>query len=116
MAVLSAYIEFALAHPALFQLMHGGEIADKSQFPELNDAAIRSYSLLESAVGDHLVESEGSMDRSREATLAAWMTCLGMATVLTNPQNTPRYVLRKDPLGISQKIFEMVIRGISAKA
>lgn len=47
-----------------------------------------------------------------KATLAAWMMCQGLATVLINPQNTPRYVLRKDPLGVSRRVFEMFLRGI----
>lgn len=113
MAVLLAYVDFAMAHPALYQLMHGPEIPDKTLFPELHDAATRSYSLLEASVGDYLLEHEGSIARSREATLGAWTVCQGLATVLTNPQNTPRYVLRKDPIGVSRTIFEMFIRGMS---
>jgi len=113
MAVLMAYVQFAIDHPALYQLMHGPDIADKAEFPELNDAATRSYSLLESAVADFLLAQEGSMDRSRDATLGAWTVCQGLATVLINPQNTPRYVLRKDPLGVSQRIFEMFVAGMA---
>ena len=112
MAVLMAFVDFALAHPALYHLMHGPEIPDKTLFPELHDAATRSYSLLEAAVGDYLLEHEGSMDRSRDATLGAWTVCQGLATVITNPQNTPRYVLRKDPMGVARRIFEMFIRGM----
>ena len=92
--------------------MHGPDIADKTLFPELNDAATRSYSLLETAVADYLLAKEGSMERSRDATLGAWTVCQGLATVLTNPQNTPRYVLCKAPLGLSRRIFEMFVRGI----
>lgn len=112
MAVLMAYVEFALAHPALYQLMHGPEIPDKTRFPELNDAATRSYSLLESAVADHLLESGASVEDSRDATLAAWTLCQGLAIALINPQNTPRYVLRKDPLGVSQRIFGMFVKAM----
>jgi len=34
---------------------------------------------------------------------------------LISPQNTPRYVLRKDPMGISRRIFEIFIRGLGHK-
>jgi AcrR family transcriptional regulator len=112
MAVLLAYVAFARAHPALFQLMHGPEIPDKALFPELNEAAIRSYSLLESAVADYLLAHDGSMARRREATLAAWTACYGLAQIMTGPQNTPRSVLRKDPEGIARTIFEMFIHGL----
>lgn len=112
MTVMLAYVEFAMAHPALFHLMHGPEIPDKTKFPELNEAATRSYSILETAVADFLLAGEGSMERSREATLAAWTACHGLATILINPQNTPRYVLRKDPMGISRTIFDIFIAGL----
>lgn len=112
LAVLMAYVEFALAHPALYQLMHGPEIPDKTLYPELNDAATRSYGLLEAAVADLLQAREGSAENSREAALGAWTVCQGMATVLINPQNTPRYVLRKDPMGVSRRVFEIFMRGL----
>lgn len=113
MAVMLAYVDFARAHPALFHLMHGPEIPDKSVFPELNDAAIRSYGVLETAVADYLLAHEGSMDRRREATLAAWTACHGLAHIMTSPQNTPSYVLRKDPAGISHTIFDIFMRGLA---
>lgn len=115
MAVLMAYLDFALAHPALYQLMHGTQVPDKTLFPELNDAATRSYGLLEAAVADHLLAHGGAIEQSREATLGAWTVCQGLAIVLTNPQNTPRYVLRKDPMGVSRRIFEMFVRGIGGQ-
>ncbi|MBI5276491.1 MAG: TetR/AcrR family transcriptional regulator [Burkholderiales bacterium] len=112
MAVLLSYVEFARAHPALFHLMHGPEIPDKSRFPELNDAAIRSYSVLETAVADYLLAHEGNMERRREATLAAWTACHGLAHIMTSPQNTPTYVLRKDPAGTARAIFDIFIHGM----
>ncbi|RCW64113.1 TetR/AcrR family transcriptional regulator [Pseudorhodoferax soli] len=114
-AVMLAFVEFARSRPALFQLMHGPEIPDKSLFPELDEAATRSYALLETCVADHLQATDGSIDRSREATLAAWTACSGLATILTNPQNTPRSVLRKDPMGIARTIVGMFLRGLSER-
>jgi AcrR family transcriptional regulator len=113
MAVMLAYVQFALSHSALYELMHGPEIPDKTLFPELNEAAMRSYGVLETSVADYLLALGGSMEEAREATLAAWTACQGLAHILTNPQNTPRYVLRKDPLGISRKIFDLFIRGLA---
>jgi AcrR family transcriptional regulator len=112
MAVLLAYVEFAQGHPALFHLMHGPEIPDKTKFPELNDAAIRSYSLLEAAVADYLLAHEGTMERGRDATLAAWTACHGLAHIMIGPQNTPRSVLRQNPTEISRTIFDIFIQGL----
>lgn len=113
MAVLMAYVEFAVEHPALYRVMHGPEIPDKTTFPELDDAATRSYGLLETVVADYLMDRDGSVENSREATLGAWTVCQGLAIALTNPQNTPRYVLRKDPMGVARRIFVMLLRGLS---
>ena len=115
LAVMLAYVDFARAHPALFHLMHGPEIPDKSAYAELNEAAIRSYGLLETAVADYLLAHEGSMERRREATLAAWTACHGLAHIMTSPQNTPTSVLRKDPAGISRAIFGIFLRGLGAR-
>lgn len=113
MAILLAYVDFAREHPQLFQLMHGPEIPDKSAYPELNDAAIRSYSVLETTVADYLLATEGSMERRREATLAAWTACHGLAHIMTSPQNTPTYTLRRDPAGTARAIFEIFLRGLA---
>jgi AcrR family transcriptional regulator len=113
MAVMLAYVDFARAHPVLFHLMHGPEIPDKTAYPELNEAAIRSYGLLEAAVADYLLAREGNMDRRREATLAAWTACHGLAHIMTSPQNTPSHVLRKDPQGIARTIFGMFMKGLA---
>jgi AcrR family transcriptional regulator len=113
MAVLVAYVEFARAHPQLFHLMHGPEIPDKSAFPELNEAAIRSYSVLETAVADYLMAAEGAMERRREATLAAWTACHGLAHIMISPQNTPTGLLRRDPSGVSRTVFEIFLRGLA---
>jgi AcrR family transcriptional regulator len=113
LSVMLSYLEFAREHPRLFLLMHGPEIPDKSVHPELNEAAIRSYSLLEAAVADYLLALDGSMERRREATLAAWTACYGLAHIMTSPQNTPRGVLRKDPEGVARTIFEIFINGLA---
>jgi AcrR family transcriptional regulator len=113
LAVMLAYVDFARDHPALFQLMHGAEIPDKSAYPELNEAAIRSYGLLETAVADYLLSQEGTMERRREATLAAWTACHGLAHIMTSPQNTPTNVLRKDPAGTAKAIFGIFLSGLA---
>jgi AcrR family transcriptional regulator len=113
LAVMLAYVDFARQHPALFQLMHGAEIPDKSAYPELNEAAIRSYGLLETAVADYLLAQEGAMERRREATLAAWTACHGLAHIMTSPQNTPTHVLRKDPAGTARAIFGIFLKGLA---
>jgi len=113
LAVLMAYVRFAMAHPALYELMHGPHIMDKSLYPELSEAAIRSYSLLETVVGEYLLARDGTSDFVKDATLAAWTISVGVANALTNPQNTPRYALRKDPLGVAHRIFVMFLKGLS---
>ena len=97
------------SHLNLYLLPHLGEVAD-------DICLVRSMHT--DAVNHHpgqLLLFSVSTQVGRP-TLGAWTVCQGLATVLTNPQNTPRYVLRKDPLGVSRRIFEMFVRGIGRAA
>jgi AcrR family transcriptional regulator len=49
--VMLAHLQFAVDHGALFQVMYGPDIPNKTLFPELEQAASRSYGVLESSVG-----------------------------------------------------------------
>jgi AcrR family transcriptional regulator len=105
MVVMLAYVEFANEHPNLFHLMFGPEIPSKAQFPDLEQAATRSYGILETCVADYLIACGKPLDTERTATLAAWTACHGLATILVDRQNTPRDILRRDPDRIAKEVF-----------
>lgn len=112
-AVMRAYVRFALRHPALFELMFSALIPDKSKYPELEDAATRSYRLLEDCVGEYLRACGGSAATARQATLAAWTTCHGVATILVDRQNSPTEVTRRRPNRFADDVFDVLLAGIA---
>lgn len=115
-AVMRAYVRFALRHPALFELMFSALIPDKSKYPELEEAATRSYRLLEDCVGDYLRASGGSAASLRQAALAAWTTCHGVATILVDRQNSPNEVTRRRPNRFADDVFDVLLAGIVARS
>ncbi|CAN7738120.1 TetR-like C-terminal domain-containing protein [Variovorax sp. LjRoot84] len=67
--------------------MYGPDIPNKAQFPELEQAATRSYGILETCVGDYLSDRGVPLTRVRPAALAAWTACHGLATIMADRQN-----------------------------
>lgn len=116
LTAMVAYVEFAVEHPGLFHLMYGPEIPNKHEFPELEEAASRSYGLLEDCVGDYLGSIGQPAEAQRDATLAAWTACHGLATILMDQQNSPwRTVrlIRREPARIAHKVFGIFIAGLA---
>ncbi|HWH84709.1 MAG TPA: TetR/AcrR family transcriptional regulator [Burkholderiaceae bacterium] len=111
LAVMLAHLQFAVEHPALFQVMYGPEIPNKALFPELAQAASRSYGIVEACVGDYLSHRNAPLARIRSATLAAWTACHGLATVMCDRQNAWG-LLRKDPTTIGRDVFAIFIAGL----
>ena len=111
LCVMLAHLRFAVDHGALFHLMYGPEIANKTRFPELEQAASRSYGILEACVGDYLSQRKAPLSRVRPATLAAWTACHGLATVMTQRQNAWA-ILHKEPMKIGRDVFAIFIAGL----
>lgn len=119
MTAMTVHVEFAIQHASLFHLMYGPDILNKSDFPELEEAATHSYRLFETCVADYLdfigqpVESRGS------ATLAAWTASHGLATILMDQQNSPWgtvRLIRRNPIRIAHDIFSIFIAGLASHA
>lgn len=114
-AVMHAYVSFAMDHPALFGLMFGPQIPNKAKFPELEDAATRSYRVLEQCVADYLRACGRPAGSARKATLAAWTSCHGVATILVDRQNSPYDLTRRNPARTADDVFEILLAGIAAQ-
>lgn len=116
LTAMVVYVEFAVEHPGLFHLMYGPEIPNKDKYPELEEAATRSYRLLESCVADYLQAIRQPIESRRDATLAAWTACHGLATILLDQQSSPwRTVrlIRREPARIANKVFGIFIAGLA---
>ena len=84
---------------------------DKLQFPDLEQAATRSYGILETCVGDYLSHRNVPLARVRPAALAAWTACHGLATVMVDRQNAWD-IVGKDPMKIGHDVFSIFIAGL----
>ncbi|UUX95209.1 TetR/AcrR family transcriptional regulator [Aquabacterium sp. J223] len=112
LAVMLAHLQFAVDHGALFHVMFGPDIPDKAQFPDLEQAARRSYGILETAVGEYLSSRDVPLARTRRAALAAWTACHGMATLMVDRQNAWDIVRKDAPLKIGGDVFSIFIAGL----
>jgi hypothetical protein len=92
--------------------MFGAEVPAKAQFPELEQAATRSYGILETCVGDYLSHRNADLKLVRSATLAAWTACHGLATVMADRSNAWDIVGKDDPLKIGHHVFSIFIAGL----
>lgn len=111
LCVMLAHLQFAIAHGALFHVMFGPEIPNKTQFPELEQAARRSYGILETCVGEYLDACGVSLNRVRPAALAAWTACHGLATLMSDRQNAWD-IVRGDPMKIGRDVFSIFVAGL----
>lgn len=111
LSVMLAHLEFAVDHSALFQVMYGPDIPNKTLFPELERAATLSYGVLEACVGDYLKEHKVSLSRAHPAALAAWTACHGLATIMVDRRNAWD-IIRKDPIKIGREVFAIFIAGL----
>lgn len=113
--VMLAHLRFSIANPALFRVMYGPDVPAKSQFPELEQAASRSYGILETCVGDYLSHQGKTLARVRPAALAAWTACHGLATIMADRQNAWD-ILGRDPIKIGREVFAIFIAGLDQQA
>lgn len=116
LTAMVVYVEFAVEHAGLFHLMYGPEIPNKDKFPELEEAATRSYRLLEDCVAEYLDAIGQPPEARRDATLAAWTACHGLATILVDQQSSPwRTVrlIRREPARIARTVCGIFIAGLA---
>lgn len=82
-AAMQAYVEFGRAHPALYQLMFGPEIAACEGFPDLTEASNRSYDAFKRVVAGQLQLDITSAEVA-QAALAGWSLGHGLLLLLIN--------------------------------
>jgi len=113
-AAMLAYVEFGLAHPALFRLMTGPEVRNRVQDETLESAAREAYGLLRDCMAEYLIERGMSTDDTSRATLAAWATNHGLVTLLLDRQESPLVASRRKPQEIAEDIVDILIGGLAA--
>jgi AcrR family transcriptional regulator len=111
-AAMLAYVEFGVAHPALFRLMTGPDIRTRSSDPDLELAAGETIASLRDCMADYLVEIGQPIELAHRASLAAWATSHGIVTILLDRENSPLLQPRRDPTVIADEIIDIMIAGL----
>jgi len=86
-----AYVEFAIGNGSLFSLMFGPELADRSSFPGLKNAADLCFNVL--VEGLERCKTSGKLPTGAqipELALSAWSLVHGLATLLLAGQQKGR--------------------------
>jgi AcrR family transcriptional regulator len=78
-----AYVLFAAAHPSLYNVMLGPELADRSAHPSLQVAERDAQRLLLDAVLDYQQAGFMSSRDPGELALSAWASVHGLASLIT---------------------------------
>ena len=81
-ALASAYMAFALANPALYRLMFGGEIENRSQYAELIQADEATAEYAREMTADCLALSKRDPVATETAAVSAWALVHGLADLL----------------------------------
>ena len=112
MSVMLGHLVFASGHPALFHLMFGPTIDRKTAFPELVDMSTRSYGILQACVSDYLTQIGQPGDRGRQATMAVWTACHGLAMITIDRLKTPVDRAYREPMRVGREVFGIVLDGL----
>lgn len=80
-----AYVAFGVEHPEYLQVMFGGVLSDFNQWPTLQKAGQRAYSLLKDAVRNALQTGRIHGDEDAIA-LASWSLVHGLAQLIVGGQ------------------------------
>jgi len=76
-----AYVRFAVAHPAHFQVMFSSTLADRWREPPLNQVSLSTFELLVEAVRAVLTEAGHTRADPFEAALLGWSTVHGLSSL-----------------------------------
>lgn len=100
------YVAFATQNKAVFLLMFGPEIPDKSADPELCAAADEAFAVLADTTAEGTEAAGGAKKDAPEAALAAWSLVHGLATLLNDGQIKPEMFgqAQLDPAELSNRL------------
>jgi AcrR family transcriptional regulator len=80
------YVGFARSHPAHFRVMFGPELADRSAYPSLAEAAAEAFTLLVAAIADCQKAGFAREGDPEEFAVTAWSTVHGLSALIVNGQ------------------------------
>lgn len=81
-----AYVGFATGHPSHFRVMFGRELADRSPYPSLEEAAAEAFGLLVDGVAECQRAGHVRAGEPRDLALAAWSAIHGLSALVVDGQ------------------------------
>lgn len=110
----TAYVTFALSHPAHFRVMFRPELVHFGGFPSLGCAADEVYAHLEQSVCDFIASGRG-WQRSEPAVIAlCWSTVHGLASLLLDGPLSYKLPLHAAPGAPDGSDPQLLVRGVLA--
>lgn len=113
-AMITGYVKFAVEEPALFHLMFGPIIHDKSQYPDLDEAAKSSYQFLTDVLREFEAETNPSPSKD-PGTFVVWSAAHGLATLVTSGIDSPFRDFRRDYAELSEELCDFIVQGLQAR-
>jgi AcrR family transcriptional regulator len=115
MAILGvAYVEFAIAHPALFRAMFHSAVAERSSPHSLDAAAGATLDVLVSAVERGQAAGEIRKAPARDLALAAWSLVHGLAMLAVDGQLVNRGFSTEEPVKLARELVQQLYLGLRA--
>lgn len=110
-AVMSGYLDFALTHPARFQLMFGPQVP-RQDYPELQQAAEMSFDLLRQVVRPLAGNPRHDALSQDDLAFAVWASTHGLAMLRVNRQRLPVPARDKDGERLTDLLLNFVMAAL----
>lgn len=107
-----AYVEFAIAHADLFQMMYGTAIADHARHPALIAAEEQAFATLRAILADCQQANLVRAGDIAEMATAAWIMVHGMAHLLLGNQVMLRNLGRQRARVLTRQMIEYLYVGL----
>jgi AcrR family transcriptional regulator len=114
-AVMSGYLDFAVAHPARFQLMFGPQVP-RQDHPELQQAAEVSFDLLRQCVRPLVGDTRADGLSADDLAFLVWASTHGLAMLRVNRQRLPVPTRDKDGDRLTDLMVTFVTTALQASS
>lgn len=117
-SLLTSYVQFGVANPALFHLMFAPHFKEPGMHMELNEAASHSFHIVARAAGEFLAEIAPARSAlsADEAARVAWMSMHGVVTLLIEHRINPLGAPKTTGDQLSNQMLDVVFAGLRAGA
>jgi AcrR family transcriptional regulator len=117
-AMTTAYVQFAVEHPAFFQIMFGSERPAIERHPELHEAAHDASGVMLAAIIDCQQAGRVEPGDPLQLALFGWVVIHGLSVLLLAgmmPGATPRRPSRDEVTRLAQAFMRRAVTGLAPR-